>query len=290
MKIKRVLNDMFLSMLTLISPKLNTKYFYYRRIGEKINLENPTTFNEKIQWLKLNVYLKERIYSECADKYKVREYIKKAGCEEILIDLIGVYDNPNEINWEKLPKQFVLKWNFGSALNIVCDDKSKLDENETKKKLKKWKRKNFHLRTSEMHYKYIDKKLICEKYLGNDIKDYKFYCYDGSVPCVMVCDERKDGVAKTYYFDKDWNFLRDYSVDGKNASEKFKIEKPKSLDKMFDYASKLSKGFPFVRVDLYNINGKIYFGELTFTPYAGLDKEKELLPQEMADAIILKRK
>lgn len=289
MKIKRVLNDILLSTLTLISPTLNTKYFYYRRIGEKINLDNPVKFNEKIQWLKLNVYPKERIYSVCADKYKVREYVEKIGCKEILIDLIGVYDNPEEIDWNKLPKKFVLKWNFGSALNIVCADKSKLDEKETKKLLRKWKRKNFHLRTSEMHYKYINKKLICEKYLGDDIKDYKFYCYDGKVSCVMVCDERKDSHAKTYYFDKNWKFLRDYSIDGKNADKNFKIDKPKSLDKMFDYASKLSKGFPFVRVDLYNINGKIYFGELTFTPHAGLDKNKNLLPQEMADAIIIRK-
>lgn len=289
MKLKRFLNDTFLSILTLISPTLNTKYFYYRRIGKKINLKNPTSFNEKIQWLKLNVFSKERIYSECADKYKVREYVKKCGCEEILIDLIGVYDDPSEIDFDKLPNKFVLKWNFGSGLNIVCDDKSKIIEIEVKKKLKKWKRKKFHLRTSEMHYKYIDKKLICEKYLDDNIKDYKFYCYNGDVECVMVCFERINGYAKTYYFDKEWNLLKDYSLDSIEGKDIFEIEKPKLLKKMFDYASILSKGFPFVRVDLYYVNNNIYFGELTFTPYAGLDKTKELLPQQMADKIKIRK-
>ena len=274
MNIKKI----YLELLTLVSPKLNTKVFYKRRMGKNIDLDNPKTFNEKVQWLKLNVYPKEQIYSDCADKYLVREYVKKCGLEETLNELIGVYDNANQINWAELPNQFVLKWNFGCGLNIICSDKNKLDEKEVKKKLNRWRNNKFYLRTSEMHYKKISKKIICEKYLADEttksIDDYKFYCFDGKADCVMVCVGRDKGKPKFYYFDRNWKFLREYSKDGIDAPKNLKIPKPKDIEKMFKYADVLSKGFPFVRVDFYYTNNKIVFGELTFTPSAGLDVDK----------------
>ena len=271
-----IIKKLYLSALTIISPKLNTKVYYKKRFGKSINLDNPQTLNEKIQWLKLNKYTTDPIYTECADKYLVREYVKKQGCGDILIPLIGVYDNSSQINWNDLPKKFVLKWNFGCGLNILCNDKKAINEIKTKKLLNKWKYNKFYLQSSEMQYKNIKKKIICEEYLddnsGHQIKDYKFYCFNGKPYCVMICVGREYGKPEFYFFTKEWKFLNilKFSLD---KADQINIEKPKEMDKMFEYAEKLCKDFPFVRVDLYDVNGKIYFGELTFTPSAGLDDD-----------------
>ncbi len=121
------LKDILLSGVTLFSPTMSTKILYRKRLGKKLNLKEPKTFNEKVQWLKLHEINKKEIYVKCADKYLVREYVKECGCEEILTKLYGVYDDANDINWDELPDKFVLKWNFGCGLNIICKDKSKLD-------------------------------------------------------------------------------------------------------------------------------------------------------------------
>ena len=270
MKIK----DLYLCLLSTVSPKLSTKALYKRRIGKNINLKNPKTFNEKIQWLKLNVYPYDDIYTKCADKYAVRKYIKMKGCSNILTKLYGVYENARDINFDLLPNKFVLKWNFGCGLNIICEDKSKINRDEVIKKLNKWKHNKFYLKTSEMHYKKIDKKIICEEYLtdrtSKRIDDYKFYCFNGKPYCVMICVGRDKGKPKFYFFDRDWKFLRINKI-GEKCEKNFTVKKPVGIDEMFKYAEILSSDFPFVRVDLYNVNGKIYFGELTFTPSAGVD-------------------
>lgn len=271
------MKNKLLEIMTLISPVVSTKMFYKRRMGKKLNLDEPKLFNEKIQYLKLYELPNKDIYANCADKYLVREFVKDRGCEEILINLLGVYDSEEEIDFKKLPKKFVLKWNFGCGLNILCHDKTKLDEEETKKKLKKWKKNKFYLKSAEIHYRKIDKKIICEELIGDtngkQIDDYKFYCFDGEVYCVMVCvgrDSLKKQKPRFYFFDKDYKWLRinKQSLDGICD---FDLSKVKNIDKMFEYAKKLSEGFKFVRVDLYNVDGKIYFGELTFTPSAGVD-------------------
>ena len=268
------IKKIYLSALTLISPTLNTKVYYKKRFGKKINLDNPQTLNEKIQWLKLNKYCKDPIYTMCADKYLVRDYVIKCGCKDILIPLIGVYDNASQIDWNSLPQRFVLKWNFGCGLNILCDDKSKFDEKHTKKLLNKWKHNKFYLQSSEMQYKNIKRKIICEELLddhsGHRIKDYKFYCFNGKPYCVMICEGREYGKPQFYFFTEEWKFLNILKTS-LGFADKVDIKKPKDMDKMFKYAAKLCKEFPFVRVDLYDIDGHIYFGELTFTPSAGLD-------------------
>ena len=266
------------SFLTRISPRLNTEVLYFAKFHKRINLKNPKTLDEKIQWLKLNKYKNNTLVRDCADKYRVREYVTSCGCSEILNELYGVYDKIDDIPWDKLPNQFVIKWNFGCGQNLICFDKSKLDIEEAKRKLKSWykTRNTFYLPYSELQYRGIQPKLVCEKLIetedGGLPVDYKFYCFDGKAACVLVCmgrDTHGHG-AKYYFFDRNWNLLR-YNKTGKNAPEGFTVPKPKNIEKLFDYADKLSKPFPFVRADFYLENGKATFGELTFTPCGGFD-------------------
>lgn len=152
--------------LTVISPELNTKARYRAAFGRKLNLENPQTLNEKILWLKLNNYINNPLVAQCADKYRVREYVKQCGLEDILVELYGVYKTADEIPWETLPNQFVLKWNFGAGYNIVCTDKAKMDRETVISQMKKWGKEKYWLPHSEMQYKNYPKLIICEKLLN----------------------------------------------------------------------------------------------------------------------------
>lgn len=223
------------------------------------------------------MYADNPLTKKCADKYAVREYIKDKGYGEILNDLIAVYDSIDEINWDELPNEFALKLNFGSGFNIICADKSSLDIKTTEKKLKKWWKSKFHLIYSEMQYKGIEKKVICEKYLkpeeGLLPEDYKFYCFNGKAMYVMVCVDRDKGNPKFYFFDREWNLAR-LNKWGKAAPDDFTLPKPPLIDEAFKLADELANPFPFVRVDFYIINKKIIFGELTFTPSGGIDPNR----------------
>lgn len=264
--------------LTRISPKLNTKVVYFTKFKKRINLKFPQTLDEKIQYLKFHDYYKNPLVMQCADKYAVREYVRECGCEEILNELIAEYDKVDDVQWDKLPNQFVIKWNFGCGQNLICFDKSKLDIKDAIRKLKSWYKikDTFYLGYSEMQYKGIPPKLICEQLIetenGGLPVDYKFYCFNGNADCVLVCTGRDDSGhgAQYYFFDRGWHLKR-YNKAGKSAPKDFTLPKPKNIDKLFDYAEKLSKPFPFVRADFYLENGKITFGELTFTPCGGFD-------------------
>lgn len=263
-----------MAIVSTFSPKLTSKIYYETKLKKKLNLKKPVTFNEKLMWLKLNEYEHNELITQCADKYKVREYVKKCGCNEILNELIGVYDNVDDIDFEKLPDKFVLKCNHAAGYNIICKDKSKLDINKTKKQLKKWMKSNYWKYVAELQYKNIDKKIVCEKFLdskdGNAIEDYKIYCFNGKPLFCMVCIERNLGKPKYYFMDRDWRLMR-INPAGINAPDNFKIDKPACVEKMYMYAEKLSKPFKFVRTDFYDYNGKIIFGELTFTPAGCVD-------------------
>lgn len=268
----------YFRMLTLISPRLNTKMRYKRAFKRPLNLDNPTTLNEKNLKLKLERYANDPLVKQCADKYAVREYIKKKGCEDILVKLIASYDRVDDIDFDALPNQFAMKWNFGCGFNIICSDKSKLDIDEVKKKMKRWSRSKQYLDYSEMQYKGVNKKIIVEEYLkpknGLLPEDYKVYCFRGEPKFILVCVGREfGGHPKYYFFDDKWNLAR-INRDSKNAPEGFTIEKPKCLDKLLDSARKLSEPFPFVRADFYIVNDKVYFGELTFTPAGALDSAR----------------
>lgn len=193
-------------------------------------------------------------------------------CGEILNELYGVWDRVEDIEWEKLPQSFVLKCNHGCGYNIVCKDKNSLDIEQAQRKLSKWMSEDFSLVNNENHYKRIKRKIICEKFLQEPDEDlpidYKLHCFNGKFDFLLICKERATGHCKYYSFDRNWNNLiyRYSQIKQENT-----IKKPPEFDQMIEYAERLSKPFPFVRIDFYLINSHIYFGEFTFTPCAGFD-------------------
>ena len=259
-------------------PNMDDKEFLTRKfkacMGKELDLDNPKTFNEKLQWLKL--YNRDPQYTMLVDKYLVRDYIRENLGEEYLIPLIGVWNSPDEIDFDALPDKFVLKCNHNSGVGMyICKDKSKMDVEKVKKELQRGLDQDYYLTGREWPYKDVPRKIICEKFMSDapgasDFTDYKFFCFDGHVDCVMVCLERSSGNTKFYFFDEKWELKR-LNIRGKNAPEGFTVPKPECMDKMFDIAAELSKGLPFVRVDLYQSNGQIYFGEMTFFPDSGFD-------------------
>lgn len=263
--------ESYYSMLTLISPKINTKVRYKHIYGRPLNLENPQTFVEKLLWLKLNEYMNNPLVVQCADKYRVREYVKNCGFSELLNELYGVYDNSKEIPWADLPEQFVLKWNFGAGMNIICKSKKNLQIQKCMKQLDKWGKSKYWLPYAEMQYKYIHKKIVCEKFLENDdepgeIPDYKVYCFHGEPMAILVMHDRGHEL-KTEFFDTNWCSLKNTE---KYLSVSKSTPKPECLAEMLNASRCLSSPFPFVRCDFYVIAGRLYFGELTFTPAGGL--------------------
>ena len=263
-----------MALISSVSPTATSEFYYFSKFKRKINLKKPKTFNEKLMYLKLKEYEKNDLVTKCADKYKVREYVQECGLKEILNDLLGVYNNADEIDFNKLPNKFVLKCNHGAGFNIICKDKNKLDYKKTRNTLNKWMKIDYWKYVAEMQYKKIDKKIICEKYLeskGNDsIEDYKIYCFNGKPLFCMVCIGRNLGKPTYYFLDTNWKILK-INPAGKNAKDDLIIPKPKSIDKMYEYAEILAKPFKFVRVDFYDYMDKPIFGELTFTPAGCID-------------------
>lgn len=259
-------------LFKILPDKLFLKVLYKNRLGKKLILDNPTTFNEKIQWLKL--YDRNPAYTQMVDKYAVRECISNIIGEEYLIPLIGVYDSFDEIDFNQLPQQFVLKCTHDSGGLVICKDKELLDIEAAKKKINKCLKRNYYYHGREWPYKNIKPRIICEKYMvdesGTELKDYKFMCFNGKAKCLFVCLNRNSltGLNVDFY-DMDWKpmpFERHYPSSGKP------IPKPKTFDKMVEFAERLSNGIPFVRVDFYEANDQLYFGELTFHPGSGYEE------------------
>ncbi|MDY3798655.1 MAG: ATP-grasp fold amidoligase family protein [Bacilli bacterium] len=253
-----------------ISPLLLSKILFYQKYKRKLNLENPTIFNEKLMYLKIKKYNKNSDIWKCSDKYLVREYAKKCGVEEEnLPPLIKVYNDADEIDFEELPNKFALKCTHGCGFNIICTDKNKIDEKNTTMKLKKWQKTKFGYESAETHYMHIKPLIICEEYLNFNNRlpnDYKIYCFNGIPKVVLVCSER-DKNLKLNFFDLEWNELM---IGKEKYRNRNKIEKPNQLNKMIEISKKVSKKFEFVRVDFFEYNNKAIMGEMTFTPAACL--------------------
>ena len=248
------------------NPLQANKELYKRNHGEYPNLENPSNFNEKCMWLVHNVYCDNELVTRCADKYLMRDYVKEKGLEKLLPELYGVWDKPSQIDWDSLPQQFVMKCNHGCGCNIFCRDKSKLDTKAAEKKLRHWMCINFANYFGEINYKNIKKKIIAEEFIDDGINaqpdDYKILCFNGEPKMHMVCNERAVS-AKFMFTDLDY---KQYPIDIGHHSGGTLPPKPDNLDEMVEYARILSQDFPFVRVDFYSVKGKIYIGEMTFSP------------------------
>lgn len=258
----------------LFSDSAYLKLRFLIVMGRRLRLNNPITFNEKLQWLKLFNRMPE--YSNMVDKYKAKEYAAKIIGEEYIIPTIMAWNSPKSIEWDKLPNRFVLKATHGGGGNgiVICKDKSSLDKQLAVRKLQKSFKSNIYKTHREWPYKNVEKRIIAEQYIedeNGELNDYKFSCFDGYVHDVMVCLDRSTGDMKFYFFDSGWNLLR-INQRGKNAPEGFTLPKPEGIDKMFELASKLSKGLPYSRIDMYCVNGHPYFGEITFFPQSGFDR------------------
>ena len=253
----------------IIPDKLYLKIVFRIKVGRRLNLKSPKTFNEKLQWLKL--YNRNPEYTAMADKYKVREYVRSKIGEEYLIPLIGVYDKFDDINFDKLPNQFVIKCNHDSGSVVICKDKKNFDINAARKKINRAMRYNYYYVGREWQYKNIERKIIIEEYLSKldgYVKDYKFFVFNNHFAYSFICSNRQKKVKFTF-FDKDGKFI---DVKQGGADYDKKVELPKNYNKMISLAEKLAKGIPELRVDFYEVDGKIYFGELTFFDASGFDK------------------
>lgn len=263
-----------LNLLSWIPDKTMIKIQYRIKTGRKLNLKNPKRYTEKLQWYKL--YYRDPLMVKCVDKYEVREYVKKCGLEKILNDCYGVYNSPEEIDFKVLPNEFVLKDTLGGGGNsiIICEDKNKANIKEYEKIMNKWiNTKKIKTGGREWpYYKGKKHRIICEKLIqrdeNNDLRDYKFFCFNGKVKYIYIIKDRFKGKKpKIGIFNEKGQKLEYYRKDENKLLETIDI--PNALKKMKTIAEKISSKFPHVRVDLYYSNEKIIFGELTFFDGSG---------------------
>ena len=253
----------------LISDKLFLEYIFPLRTGYNLDLKNPRTFNEKIQWLKL--YDRNPIYTRMVDKVEAKKYVATIIGYDYIIPTYTIYDCVEDINFDELPKQFVLKCTHDSGGLVICKDKANLDKKAAVKKLKRALNRNYYMRSREWPYKNVMPRVLCEKYLSvnsNGLIDYKFYCFNGE-PKVLYISKGLDDhkTASISFLTLDWEFAPFKRSD---YTPFFNLpEKPSKYDDMIAIAKKLSNNIPFVRVDLYQVGDQVYFSELTFSPCSG---------------------
>ncbi|MBQ6062288.1 MAG: glycosyl transferase [Prevotella sp.] len=248
--------------------KTFVRLIYYCRLHKRLNLKNPSTYNEKLQWLKL--YDKRPEYTKLVDKYKVKDHVAHIIGKEHIIPTIGVWERAEDIDFNQLPNQFVLKTTHDSGGLYICKDKSQMNENEIRAKMAKSLKRNYFRIHREYPYKNVKRRVIAEPFMiddsGKGLKDYKFFCFDG-VPKMMFVATDRPIDTRFDFFDMDFNHL---PIRQGHPQATKPIEKPKGFAEMKKLASILSQGFPHVRIDFYDINGQIYFGEYTFFHYSGL--------------------
>ena len=253
--------------------KRNSQYeeemlqFSKKHLGYIPNLLNPLTIQEKLSWLNLYDITQEKV--DCADKVKLHEYSKKCLGKDICVPLLGVWNKSSEIDWKALPSKFTLKCNHGSGMNIIVSNKSSVNSSVCMQKLNRWLQDDFSIRNGyEAHYHWIERKIFAEEYLNDghkDLIDYKFLCFNGKPTYCQIIGGRNESTRHLNYYDMDFNFVNISRQDFRN-NPSIKDEKPRCFEEMKEYAKKLSKPFRFVRVDFYEVNGKVYLGEMTFTP------------------------
>ena len=269
-------------------PTLLVQRRYRIRFGRKLDFNNPQNFNEKILWLEKN--WQHPLVVQCADKYRLHEYAKSLNMENIMPAIYGMWEDASQIDWDSLPERFVIKCNHGAMQNIICMNKEKLDKVDAVRRLNSWLKFDYGQLEFELHYSHIKPVIFAEEYIEPNTdklmpEDYKIYCFNGKPRFVLVCLDREVGLELEWY-DLNWNVF-DIGV----KPNKGKAQRPDSLEKMIEYAEKLSKPFPFVRVDFYDRAGEPILGELTFTPKYGMAKYySEKGNKEIGDMLVLPEK
>ena len=251
------------------SDEAYLKCLFRHHMGYDLNLKNPQTYSEKLQWLKLHDVHEE--YSQLVDKYEVKEIIRERIGDEYIIPTLGLYNSFDEINFDSLPNQFVLKTTHDSGGVYVCPDKTKLDIMAARKKIEDSLHSNYYEKFREYPYKNVKPRIIAEQYMvdesGTELKDYKFYCFNGICKMILIASDRHIGNVKMDFFNPEFIHL---NIKWGHPWSTHEIKKPDNFDKMLEISQVISQDMPHARVDLYNISGKIYFGELTFFPTSGL--------------------
>lgn len=258
----------------MLSDKTYLKIMYFYHMKKRLNFGNVTTFNEKLQWLKLHD--RKEIYTTMVDKYEVKKYVADLIGGEYVVPTYGIYESYNEIDFDVLPNQFVLKvTHYGGSRGVfIIKDKNTINYSNIENEIEKLLKENLYNYSREWPYKNVKPRIIIEKYMKNEdeeeLKDYKLFCFNGKPKIILVCSERfsSSNMCETW-FDEDWNLMD--IIEGNHRVDK-NIKPPQSFKKMKYLASQLSKNIPFVRIDFYEVNSKIYFGEMTFFPASGFEK------------------
>ena len=269
-KAKRVLaSQVWDKYFYWVSDSLFLKIKFRLLMGYKLNIKDPKTFNEKLQWLKINDIHPE--YTKMVDKVEAKNYVASQVGSKYIIPTLGVWNTVDDIDWTSLPKQFVVKATNDSGGIVVCKDKSSLDIEKAKDKLRRLGGRDYTLTSKEYPYRKVPHRFIAEEYMedesGYELKDYKIFCFDGEPKFLFVATGRQQNDTRFDFYDTEFNHL---PLTNGHANADVWPVKPENFDEMLEVAGKLSKGIPHVRVDLYNINGKIYFGELTFFHWSGM--------------------
>lgn len=263
----------FLKKIACLLPdETYLKIKYFLKMKKKLNIKNPKTFNEKLQWLKLHDRKEE--YCKMVDKYDAKNYVASIIGDEYIIPTLGIYNKFDEIDFDKLPNQFVIKCTHDSGGVVIISDKEKIDIEKIRKKINLSLKENYYYSGREWPYKKVKPRIIVEKYMvsksESELIDYKLFCFNGIPKVILTCSERysSDNMCETW-FDENWNIL---PIKENNHRIDDSIECPPEFELMKKMASELSKGIPFVRIDFYDINNHIYFGEITFYPASGYEK------------------
>lgn len=274
------MSSLYKKLIGPLPDKAYLQLYWRHKFHYSLNLDNPVTFNEKLQWLKL--YNRQESYPSIVDKATAKDYADSILGPGHTVPTLALVDRWEDIDWDSLPDKFVIKaTNGGGSRGIaICTDKARFDRKKARRNIEQGLRRNIYKEFREWPYKSVKPRILIEEYLSDvegvpGLTDYKFGCFGGKVHNVMVCLNRFSD-KKFYFFDKDWNLLR-LNKAGLEAPEDFSVPRPEGIDELFEAAGKLCQGFPYVRADLYYARGKVYFSELTFFPCSGFDKN--YLPQ-----------
>ena len=273
-RIKMGVERRYYSCLTRISPELNTRIRFRELNGYTPNLKKPVSFPEKLSWLKLYYYADNPLVQQCADKLAVRDYVTTCGYGELLNELYAVFDRVDDVDWDQLPVKYVFKWNSGCGLNIIQDGKHPIEHRKDAriKLLRRWRKVKYWRYYAELHYRKIVPKLLCERFLDSNTNegliDYKLYTFSGKVRAILVIARSGGETQCAVFMTPEWEYLSDIP---NKYNKSFLPPRPSSLEIMIEAAEKLASPFPFVRVDFYECEDKPVFGEMTFTPAAGID-------------------